>query len=45
MTYDLQKKPWGLSGKQFFVDLVDDKVVAAKIVPYGGDVDDMFFDE
>ena len=43
ITYGLQKRPWGWSGKQFFVDLIDDKVVSAKIVRYGGDIDDTFF--
>jgi hypothetical protein len=42
LTYDLQIA-WGLSGRQFFVDLVDDRVVSAKIVRYGGEVDDDFF--
>lgn len=42
LTYDFQIA-WGLSGRQFFVDLVDNRVVSAKIVRYGGEVDDEFF--
>jgi hypothetical protein len=42
LTYDLQIE-WGSSGRQFFVDLIDDKVVSAKIVRYGGELDDSFF--
>ncbi|WP_150107430.1 hypothetical protein [Pedosphaera parvula] len=42
LTYDLQIA-WGSSGRQFFVDFIDDKVVSAKIVRYGGEVDDDFF--
>jgi hypothetical protein len=43
LTYDLQIA-WGRSGQQFFVDLIDDKVVAARIVPYGGQLDDGFWE-
>ena len=43
LTYDLQI-PWGSSGRQFFVDLIDDKVVSAKIVRYGGELDGSFFE-
>jgi len=42
LTYDLQIA-WGRSGRQFFVDLIDDKVVAAKIVRYGGEPNDDFW--
>lgn len=43
LTYDLQI-PWGRSGRQFFVDLIDDKVVSAKIVRYGGEPNDEFWE-
>jgi hypothetical protein len=43
LTYDLQIA-WGNSGRQFFVDLIDDKVVSARIVPYGGELDDDFWE-
>jgi hypothetical protein len=43
LTYDLQI-PWGSSGRQFFVDLLDDKVVSAKIVRYGGEPNDDFWE-
>ncbi len=43
LTYDLQIA-WGRSGRQFFVDLIDDKVVAAKIVRYGGELNDEFWE-
>ena len=43
LTYDLQIA-WGRSGRQFFVDLIDDKVVAAKIVRYGGEPNDEFWE-
>ena len=43
LTYDLQI-PWGSSGRQFFVDLIDDKVVSARIVRYGGEVNDDFWE-
>ena len=43
LTYDLQIA-WGSSGRQFFVDLIDDKVVSTKIVRYGGELDDTFFE-
>jgi len=42
LTYDLQIA-WGRSGQQFFVDLIDDKVVSAKIVRYGGEPNDEFW--
>jgi hypothetical protein len=43
LTYDLQIA-WGSSGRQFFVDLIDDRVVTAKIVRYGGEPNDDFWD-
>lgn len=43
LTYDLQVA-WGRSGRQFFVDLIDDKVVAARIVRYGGEPSDEFWE-
>jgi len=43
LTYDLQIA-WGSSGRQFFVDLIDDKVVSAKIVRYGGELNDDFWE-
>jgi hypothetical protein len=43
LTYDLQIA-WGRSGRQFFVDLIDDKVVSAKIVRYGGEPNDVFWE-
>jgi hypothetical protein len=43
LTYDLQI-PWGSSGRQFFVDLIDDKVVTARIVRYGGEPNDDFWE-
>ena len=43
LTYDLQIA-WGRSGRQFFVDLIDDKVVSAKIVRYGGEPNDDFWE-
>lgn len=43
LTYDFQIK-WGSSGQQFFVDLIDDQVVSAKIVRYGGELNDEFFE-
>jgi hypothetical protein len=43
LTYDLQFA-WGSSGRQFFVDLIDDKVVSAKIVQYGGEPNDDFWE-
>jgi hypothetical protein len=43
LTYDYQI-PWGWSGRQFFVDLIDDKVVSAKIVRYGGEPNDDFWE-
>jgi hypothetical protein len=43
LTYDLQLA-WGRSGRQFFVDLIDDKVVSAKIVRYGGEPADDFLE-
>lgn len=43
LTYDLQIA-WGRSGRQFFVDLIDDKVVAARIVRYGGEPRDEFWE-
>ncbi len=42
ITYDYQI-PWGWSGRQFFVDLIDGKVVSAKIVRYGGEPSDDFW--
>ena len=42
LTYDLQIA-WGSSGRRYFVDLIEDKVVSARIVRYGGEVDDDFF--
>lgn len=42
LTYDYQI-PLGWSGRQFFVDLIDDKVVSAKIVRYGGEPNDDFW--
>ena len=43
LTYDLQIA-WGRSGRQVFVDLIDDKVVSAKIVRSGGEPNDDFWD-
>jgi hypothetical protein len=43
LTYDLQI-PWGRSGRQFFVDLIEDKVVSAKIVRFGGEPNDEFWE-
>jgi len=43
LTYDLQIA-WGNSGRQFFVDLIDDKVVSARIVRYGGEPNDGFWE-
>ncbi|HXR06556.1 MAG TPA: hypothetical protein VN765_04445 [Candidatus Acidoferrum sp.] len=43
LTYDYQI-PWGWSGRQFFVDLIDDKVVSARIVRYGGEPNDDFWE-
>jgi hypothetical protein len=43
LTYDLQIA-WGSSGREFFVDLIDDKVVSAKIVRYGGELNDDFWE-
>ena len=43
LDYDLQIA-WGRSGRQFFVDLIDDKVVSAKIVRYGGELNDDFWE-
>ncbi len=43
LTYDLQIA-WGSSGRQFFVDLIDEKVVSAKIVRYGGEPNDDFWE-
>lgn len=43
LTYDLQVA-WGSSGRQFFVDLIDDRVVSAKIVRYGGAPNDDFWE-
>jgi len=43
LTYDFQLA-WGSSGRQFFVDLIDDKVVSARIVRYGGELDDDFWE-
>jgi hypothetical protein len=43
LAYDLQIA-WGRSGRQFFVDLIDDKVVSAKTVRYGGEPNDDFWE-
>lgn len=43
LTYDLQIA-WGRSGRQFLVDLIDNKVVATKIVRYGGEPNDDFWE-
>ena len=43
LTYDLQIA-WGRSGRQFFVDINDDKVVSARIVRYGGEANDDFWE-
>ena len=43
LTYDYQI-PWGWSGRQFFVDFIDDKVVSARIVRYGGEPNDDFWE-
>jgi hypothetical protein len=42
LTYDLQIA-WGRSGRQFFVDLIDDKVISARIVRFGGELGDDFW--
>jgi len=42
LAYDYQI-PWGRSGRQFFVDLIDGKVVSARIVRYGGEPNDDFW--
>src|SRR5262249_42882140 len=43
LTYDSQIA-WGSSPRQFFVDLIDDKVVSARFMRYGGDPSDDFFE-
>ncbi|MGZ5506234.1 MAG: hypothetical protein ACXWKH_07650 [Limisphaerales bacterium] len=43
LTYDFQIA-WGSSPRQFFVDLIDDKVVSARFMRYGGEPSDDFFE-
>ena len=43
LTYDFQIA-WGRSGRQFFVDFIDDKVVSARLVRYGGEPNDDFWE-
>jgi hypothetical protein len=35
---------WGSSGRQFYVDLIDDRVVSARILRYGGETNDDFWE-